>query len=115
MRILRPAGFLLTLRRRHMDDDAKIYEAKRYLRDKYASDVPGLRALREDVANAAFEAVTITGQSYEGMNTQGSMTFEPMALFKAIQDVIAELDPTNTPDDPPTVTHADFSQVRLLT
>ena len=98
-----------------MDDAAKIREAKRYLRDIYANDVPGLRALRSQVVSNALQAVTITGQSYEGLNTQGSLVFEPMAYLKAIQDVLAELDPDNTPDDSPTLTHADFSQVRILT
>lgn len=98
-----------------MDDAAKIREVSRYLRRKYATDIDGLKALIDGIAEGGFEAVSITGQSYEGSNVQGQLVFEPLAYLKAAQDVLAELDPTNTPDDPPGVTHADFSRSAILT
>jgi len=84
-----------------VDDQASIQTAKRYLRRKYADNIPGLKQLAEDVVrNGAFDAVTITGNVYEGGSGQGQLTFSPIAYLEAIESLLAELDPENTPASP---------------
>lgn len=92
-----------------MDDAAKLEVAKQYLRRKYAADVPGLKTLADRIAESAFRAVTITGQTFEGGSAQGQITFDKLAYLGAVEALIAELDPDNTPTAPAAVTFADFS------
>jgi hypothetical protein len=74
-----------------------ISTAKRYLRRKYATDLPGLRALAETVAGEALgDSVTLTGQSFEGGSHTGQLVFPRIDYLGAIEQVIAELD-TTTP------------------
>jgi hypothetical protein len=91
-----------------MDDASRIETAKRYLRRKYATDLLGLRALADSVAECATDAVTLTGQSFEGGSHSGAVTFEPMAYLTAIEDVLAELDDT-VPPPPPDRAYARFA------
>lgn len=91
-----------------MTSAERILTAKKYLRRKYATDLPGLKALAESVAEGAFEAVTLTGNGYEGGNAQGQITFEPMEYLGAVEDIIAELD-EDAPAPASLVMHSDFS------
>lgn len=98
-----------------MDDAAKLETVKQYLRRKYASDVPGLKTLADRIAESAVRAVTITGQTFEGGSAQGQITFEKLAYLNAVEQLILELDPDNTPTAPPAVTFADFRDSFLET
>ena len=100
-----------------MDDAARIATATRYLRRKYTGDVNGLRRLADTVATTggAFESVTITGQGFEGGQASGALTFEPLAYLAAIEALIIELDPDNTPAGPSPSRLADFSAGYLQT
>lgn len=92
-----------------MDAAARIDTARRYLRRTYAQNLTGLLALADQVANTATEAVTLTGQSFEGGSHTGQLTFEPMAYLTAIEDIIAELDPTGAGAPPPDRAYARLS------
>lgn len=98
-----------------MDDAAKLEVAKQYLRRKYASDLQGLKSLADRIAESAFAAVTITGQTFEGGSAQGTVTFEKLAYLSAVEAIIAEIDPDNTPTAPAAVAFADFSDSQLET
>lgn len=97
-----------------MDDNARIEIAKQYLRRKYQNNLAGLKALASQVAETAFDAVTITGDGFEGGTAQGQITFEPIAYLGAIEGLIIEMDPDNTPLPNPAGSVADFS-VRAIT
>jgi hypothetical protein len=97
-----------------MTSAEKINTAKSYLRRKYATNVQGLKALAEQVATGAFEAVTITGNGYEGGTAQGQLTFEPMEYLAACEQLIQELD-EDAPQPPSLVMHSDFSCRRVET
>lgn len=93
-----------------MDDHARIETVKQYLRRTYASNVDGLKLLAENLVRngGATDAVTITGQSFEGGQAQGQLTFEPLAYLGAIESLILELDPTYTPSAPSRTLHLNF-------
>lgn len=93
-----------------MDDHARIETAKRYLRRTFAENVNGLKALADQLwtTGGAVNAVTITGHAFTDGSAQGQLTFEPMAYLTAVEEMIAELDPDNTPAERPNVTHARF-------
>jgi hypothetical protein len=85
-----------------MDDTAKIETAKDMFRLDYSQNAPGLRALIDKIKNnGALEAVTITGDSFEGRSHQGQLTFHPTALLRAALDIYYELSPEGTLPEPP--------------
>lgn len=92
-----------------MDDSAKLLTAQQYLRMKYTGQVPALRALADKIAEGAFEAVTLTGQQFEGGSHQGQLVFPAMLYLQAVLQLIAELDPDNTPVAPCATVFPDFS------
>lgn len=92
----------------------RILAAKKYLRRKYAGNLPGLKALAEQVAESAFDAVTITGNSYEGGNAAGQISFEPLEYLSAVEDVIAEMD-SSAANVAPLVMHSSFAYRPVLT
>jgi hypothetical protein len=98
-----------------VDDAAKLETVKQYLRRKYATNVEGLKTLADRIAESAVKAVTITGQTFEGGSAQGVITFEKLAYLNAVEQLILELDPDNTPKAPPAVAFADFSSSHLET
>lgn len=98
-----------------MDDSAKLEIAKQYLRRKYLNDLAGLKTLADRIAEGAFAAVTITGQTFEGGSAQGTVTFEKLAYLGAVEQIIAELDPDHTPMAPAAVRFADFRDTSLET
>jgi len=98
-----------------MTSTEQILVAKKYLRRKYANDATGLRLLADTIATGAFEAVTITGNSYEGGSASGQITFEPLAYLSAVEDVIAEIDPDNVPAPAPMVMESTFCHRPVLT
>lgn len=93
----------------------RILAAKKYLRRKYVEDVDGLKTLAETIALGAFEAVTITGNAYEGGSANGLISFERLAYLSAVEDVIAELDPDNVPAPAPMVMHSSFAHRPVCT
>jgi hypothetical protein len=99
-----------------MDEAAKIETVKQYLRRTYAQNVAGLRVLAQTVfENGAVNAVTITGHAFADGSAQGQITFEPLAYLAAIEAVIAELAPDDTPAGPAPVRYADFGCSYLQT
>ena len=101
-------------------DASAISTAKQYLRMKYlvtaatatalpVYDLRGLRKLADEIALSAFDAVTLTGQAFEGGSHQGQLTFPRMDYLQAVMDIIAEANPTGTPQAPTRTTFADFS------
>lgn len=86
----------------------RIQAAMRYLRRKYAANIPGLKALADQVAVEAFDAVTITGNGYEGGNASGMLTFERLEYLSAVENLICELDP-DAPQPAALVMYSDFS------
>jgi hypothetical protein len=97
-----------------MTSAERITAAKKYLRRTYAENLPGLKALAETIAAGAFEAVTITGNNYEGGGATGQITFEPLEYLSAVEDVIADLDP-DAPAPASLVMHATFGHRPVLT
>jgi hypothetical protein len=86
-------------------DAEKIETAKQYLRrTKKARD---LKEIADQVAISAFEEVTITGNSIEGGQASGEITFPKMAYLRAIEELLIELDPS-TPQPPADVMHNHF-------
>ena len=98
-----------------MDDAAKLETVKQYLRRKYATNVEGLKTLADRIAESAVKSVTITGQTFEGGSAQGQITFEKLAYLSAVEQLILELDPDNTPTAPAAVSYADFSSSQTET
>lgn len=92
-----------------MTSAERIWAAKSYLRRKYKDNVDGLKTLADQVASSGFDAVTITGNGYEGNNASGQITFEPLEYLSAIEAIIAELDP-DSPQPGPLLMHSDFSE-----
>lgn len=90
-----------------MDSAAKINTLKQGLRIKYATDLTGLRRLWESVFAGSTEFVEITGTAYEGGNASGQLVLERLEYLQAVQDILAELDPTLS-SAPPSSTFADF-------
>lgn len=83
--------------------------ARDFLRDKFATDLTGLRAEIARVGGLAMHTrVTITGQSYEGGSHQGVEAFTAMEYLRALLDIKAELDP-NTAAAPSCIRYADHS------
>jgi hypothetical protein len=97
-----------------MTSAERIVAAKKYLRRKYAADLDGLKTLADSIATGAFEAVTITGNQYEGGGADGQITFEPLEYLAAVEDVIADIDPA-APAPASLVMHSDFSQRPVTT
>ena len=91
-----------------MTSGEKIVAAKKYLRRKYQNNVQGLKELADKVATDAFEAVTITGNAYEGGSAQGVLVFSSIEYLGAIEDLIAEFDP-EVPQPDPMIIYSDFS------
>ena len=80
-----------------MDVASAAYTAyKQYLRRTYASDVPGLRALAEQLVKELSDTVTITSQSFEGGSHSGQITMPPGLKLQAVEELIAELDAAGT-------------------
>lgn len=90
-----------------MDSGAKINTLKQGLRIKYTGDAPALRTLWETVFNTSTEFVEINGTAFEGGSTSGQLVLERLEYLQAVQDVLAELDPTLV-SAPPSSTFADF-------
>lgn len=91
-----------------MDSASNLATAKQYLRRKFSDNLPALKALADQVAGEALgESVTLTGQTFEGGSHTGVLTFPRMDYLRAIESLIAELDPT-VPVAPPRVVFADF-------
>ncbi len=91
-----------------MTSAENIRTAKAYLRRKYSENVEGLKALADTIAEGAFEAVTLTGNAYEGGSASGQITFAPMEYLAAVEELISELDPT-APQPAPLVMHSTFA------
>jgi hypothetical protein len=88
-----------------------------YLRDKYWDadeeewDVAELRTMRDTAFAAATRTVTITSTSTEaGGAGAGEITFDKMTLVAALNDLIAEADPSSLPPPRGGGFQADFSQ-----
>jgi hypothetical protein len=75
-----------------MDAAANIQTAKLYLRRTYAANVAGLKTLANTIAADAFEAVTLTGQSFEGSSHTGQLVFARIDYLRACEELILELD-----------------------
>ena len=99
----------LTRRARHMADAAdNIATAKLYLRRKFANNLTGLKALADKIADEALgDAVTLTGQSFEGGSHTGQLVFPRIDYLRAIEETIAYLD-TDAAPDPSSATRAVF-------
>lgn len=77
-----------------MTDADKKNALRAYLRRKYARDVPGLRALSDElVLKGALDPVTITSLSAEGGSGTGVLTSDPLLLLGVIEEVLTEIDP----------------------
>lgn len=83
-----------------MDSAGKIETLKQGLRIKYGNNVEGLKKLFDEVFAGATRFVEITGTSFEGGSAQGVQVFERLEYLAAVQSVLGEKDPTNTPTPP---------------
>lgn len=66
---------------------------KRRFRRVYASDLPALVALSDEVAAEAGETVSITSASLADGATAGVVTGNKLEMLAAIEEVITELSP----------------------
>ena len=98
-----------------MIDAAKISTLKQYLRRTNVGDdgLAKLKALADTLFGSATNEVTITGNSFEGGTASGVVTFPKMAYLQAVEELILELDPTNTPTAPDQSAIVDFSYRRV--
>jgi hypothetical protein len=72
-------------------------------------DVEGLQELITALTTAASNEVVITGQSFEGGQSTGTLTNEAAIRLRAAMNVLAEIDPDNTPSERPNYA---FARVR---
>lgn len=95
-----------------MDDSTKLATVQDYLRITYSGDGVGLKALIQNIAQkqGALEAVTITGDSYEGESHHGQLALDPLLYLRAAMDVLKEIAPTLVPDAPVSGALTDFSR-----
>ncbi|MDQ8206209.1 hypothetical protein QEH52_01715 [Coraliomargarita sp. SDUM461003] len=94
-------------------DFDRLATVKQYLRRKF--DAAQLRAKADDIFDLATEEVTITSQGFEGGTSAGQISFPKILLLQAIEELIAEKDPDNTPSAPGGSIHPDFSQRSIST
>jgi hypothetical protein len=73
-------------------DSEKIAGVKSYLRRN--KSLEDLKALADSVFLTATEEVTITSIGTEGSSTSGQVSFPKWLLLQALEELIAELDPT---------------------
>lgn len=101
-------------RRAMLSDAFKLNACLQYLRRTYylGNSVWNVAALRE-LATAAFneasQQVTITQTNSELGGGSGVVTFEKWILIGAIETLLREVDPANTPAPPPTGSVPDHS------
>lgn len=100
-----------------MDDAAKLAACTQYLRRTYylrataTWNIPALRQLSTTAFSEASNAVTITSTGSEaGGSAQGQVTFDKWLLISAVESLLLEVDPDNTPDAPPSGSIPDHSQ-----
>lgn len=87
----------------------QIQTAKRYLRRKYPVDqLPQLKTLADTTFAEATDTVTLTSNSFEGGSASGEITFDKTVLLTAIEELIAEVDPT-APEEAPSSVLLDYS------
>lgn len=99
-----------------MPSDAdKLSTVKQYMRRKYSGNVAKLKRDADDLFDLATEEVTITSSGFEGGNTSGQVSFPKILLLQAIEELILELDPTNTPKAVTGPVHPDFSNRQIST
>lgn len=97
-----------------MSDADKVEYCYSYLYRKYRDDLPGLKALADEVFASATDEVAITSTSYEGGSASGTIKFDKAILGLAIERVLAELDPDGTPAKPiGKVYKINFNSVKL--
>lgn len=65
---------------------------KRRFRRLYAADLPGLKALSDQIAAEAGETVTITRSVEDGNQTEGMVTGNKLEMLNAAEELITELD-----------------------
>lgn len=75
-------------------DAEKKDTCRRFLRREYAGKLADLKNLARSVFADASEEVALTTASFEGGSGGGQIKFDKMTLLAAIEDVIAELDPS---------------------
>lgn len=66
---------------------------KSYLRRKFASNLPALRAEADRIFLEATETVTLVTLSAEGSSQSGQITCPRGLLLLVLEELIAELDP----------------------
>ena len=69
---------------------------KQFLRRTYATNLPGLRALAEQLVAELADGVTITAQTFEGGSHSGQITMPPGLKLSAVEELLIELDTTGT-------------------
>ena len=67
---------------------------KKYLRRKFAGNLPALTARADELAACADEVVTITQQSFEGGSHAGQITMPRLVALNLVEDLIAEMSTT---------------------
>jgi hypothetical protein len=104
-----------------MADDALKYSAiLQYLRRYYylgddTWNVVALKTLATEAFAAATDEVSITNTSSELGSAGGIFKFDKAILLAAIETLLAEVDPDNTPLAPPSGYIPDFSQRPVTT
>lgn len=104
-----------------MSDDLKLSACLQYLRRTYYLpatqlwNVPALRAIATKAYEEASEQVTIISSGSELGSTTGQITFDKWLLIAAVEQLLLEVDPTNTPAPPPRGYLPDYSCLRTST
>jgi hypothetical protein len=83
-----------------VDDASKIETIKQHLRIEYGTGATALSALhqlRKQLAAEATEAVTLTGQTFEGGSHTGQLVFPRIMFLQCVIARLLELDPTIDP------------------
>lgn len=97
-----------------MDDSAKLAAITQYLRRTYYVgngqwNVAALQALATAAFASATEEVVITATGGDLGTAQGQFKFDKALTLLAVETLLAEVDPDNTPAPPPTTTVPDHS------
>ena len=104
-----------------MSDDLKLSACLQYLRRTYYLpatqlwDLPKLKAIATAAYAEASEQVTIVATASDLGSTTGQVTFDKWLLIAAVEQLLLEVDPDNTPAPPSRGYIPDYSCLRTST
>lgn len=68
---------------------------KKYLRRKFAGNLPALRALADQCATSVDDQIVIVGQAFEGGSHSGQVILPRAVALNLVESLLIDLDPTS--------------------